>query len=105
MFDIVMNENEATKTSSEGYNHALQMSIPNHANIWMVIKQFKSEDALMAIKLCDAAVGVLPEGGRKNKEYEQKKKDLRKLMYHYGHLQIEEYMQYMLTYFNNCLVI
>lgn len=52
----------------------------------MVIKQFKSEDALMAIKLREAAVGVLPEGGKKNKEREQKKTDIRKLLYHYGNL-------------------
>ena len=36
-FLAVSNENSTTTNSSEGYNHALQMSLPNHANIWVVI--------------------------------------------------------------------
>ena len=95
-FEAVCHGNSTTTNSSEGYNHALQMSLPNHANIWVVIKQFKSEDALMAVKLRDAAIGIDVDAGRKKvKEREQRRKDLFKLVSNFNNIPIEEYMQYL----------
>ena len=82
------------------------MSLPNHANIWVVIKQFKSEDALMAVKLRDAAIGIDVDAGRKKvKEREQRRKDLFKLVSNFNNIPIEEYMQYLVQYYNHSLIL
>ena len=82
------------------------MSLPNHANIWVVIKQFKAEDALMAVKLRDAAIGIDVDAGRKKvKEREQRRKDLLKLVNNYYNLPIEEYLQYLVQYYNHDLIL
>ena len=82
------------------------MSLPNHANIWVVIKQFKAEDAIMAVKLRDAAIGIDVDAGRKKvKEREQRRKDLLKLVNNYYNLPIEEYLQYLVQYYNHDLIL
>ena len=53
----VSTDADLTTNKSEGYNHAIRMSIPANANIWYVIKQFRAEDALVTVKLRDAAIG------------------------------------------------
>ena len=105
-FLAVSNDNSTTTNSSEGYDHALQMSLPNHACIWVIIKQFKSEDALMAVKLRDAAIGIEVDAGRKKvKEREQRRKDLMKLVSNFHNIPIEEYMQYLVQYYNHSLIL
>ena len=104
-YDAVINDNDTTTNASEGFNHVLQMSIPNHANVWQIIKQFKNEDGLMSLKLRDAAIGVNNDAGRKkSRERQQKKKDLRNLLCNYHNLSLEQYMEFIVNYFNDCIV-
>ena len=53
-----LNEDATTTNCCEGYNHAIKLSIPYNANIFTVIKQLKAEDALVMVKLREAAVGA-----------------------------------------------
>ena len=81
------------------------MSLPNHANIWVVIKQFKSEDALMAVKLRNAAIGIEVDAETKKvNEREQRRKDLLKLVSNFHNIPIEDYMQYLVQYYNHPLI-
>ena len=49
--NAVLNDEDTTTNCSEGFNNAIQLSIPHNANVFSVIKQFKAEDALMMVKL------------------------------------------------------
>ena len=51
---------ETTTNCSEGFNNAIQLSIPHNANVCSIIKQFRSEDSLVEIKLRDAAISPDP---------------------------------------------
>ena len=62
--NAVLQGDDTTTNSSEGFNNAIQLSIPHNANVFSLIKQFRAEDALMVVKLREAAVLPDPEAGR-----------------------------------------
>ena len=39
----VLNDEDTTTNCSEGFNNAIQLSIPLNANVFLVIKQFKAD--------------------------------------------------------------
>ena len=57
--EAVLNDEDTTTNCSEGFNNAIQLSIPHNANVFSVIKQFKAEDALMMVKLREGATTAL----------------------------------------------
>ena len=80
-YQAVLDEDPTTTNSSEGYNNAIQLSIPRNANVFSIIKQFITEDSLVEIKLRDAAIGSDPEEGRsRKKDWFQRQEDLKHLV-------------------------
>ena len=92
-YQAVLDEDPTTTNSSEGYNNAIQLSIPHNANVFSIIKQFITEDSLVEIKLRDAAIGSDPEAGRsRKKDWFQRQQDLKHLVNNYENLSIKYYM-------------
>ena len=59
----------------------------------------------MVVKLRDAAIGIEVDAGRKKvKEREQRRKDLLKLVSNFHNIPIEDYMQYLVQYYNHSLI-
>ena len=61
MADSTPSYKDTTTNSCEGFNNAIQLSVPHNASMWTVIHQFKTEESLVHVKLRDAAVGNTSE--------------------------------------------
>ena len=99
----VLNEDATTTNCCEGYNHAIMLSIPYNANIFTVIKQLKAEDALVMVKLREAAVGAVQDNSARTNFCKQRWKELKELVSNYGNLSRRSYLEYMIAYYNHDL--
>ena len=55
--NAVLQGDDTTTNSSEGFNNAIQLSIPHNTNVFSLMKQFRAEDALRVVKLRDQEEG------------------------------------------------
>ena len=95
---------ETTTNCSEGFNNAIQLSIPHNANVFSIIKQFRSEDSLVEVKLRDAAISPDPEASRTRRtNWEKRQQDLKHLVENYDNLSTKKYMGYLVDFFNHTL--
>ena len=104
----VFNDEDTTTNCSEGFNNAIQLSIPHNANVFSVIKQFKAEDALMMVKLREGATTApVSEGGSSGNSKatyrKHRKESLKALLQNYDNLTTEKYMGYLKDYYNHSL--
>lgn len=105
-YATVVDGGATTTNTSEGFNNAIQISIPHNANIWVIIRQFQSEESLVAVKLRDAAIGHFPEAGKtRTKDRERRFLELQTLLGNYHNLSIKDYMGYVVDYYNHNLVM
>ena len=99
----VLNEDATTTNCCEGYNHAIKLSIPYNANIFTVIKQLKAEDALVMVKLREAAVGAGKDNSARTNFRKQRWRELKELVSNYENLSRRSYLEYMIAYYNHDL--
>lgn len=103
-YNAVSDGDETTTNSSEGFNNAIQMSLPHNANVFTLMKQFRTEDCLVALKLRDAVINADPEAGRSRRtDWQQRMEDLSELVQNYENITIKQYMAYLLDFFNHSL--
>ena len=93
---------DITSNSIEGYNNAINFSVPRRANVWMVIDVFKTEEAAGKKKLLDAAIGAgQPEQGKtRSKVREQKHKERKNLVQNYHSMDRKMFMYAVIDYYN-----
>ena len=102
--DAIENGDETTTNCSEGFNNAIQLSIPHNANVFSIIKQFRSENSLVEVKLRDAAVSPDPEASRTRRtNWAKRQEDLKHLVGNYDNLTTQKYMGYLMDYYNHTL--
>ena len=113
--EAILNDEDLTTNSSEGYNLQVKLALPKGARVWTVIKAFVREESLVALKLRDAAIatspapssntspaasGSTPPSGtaranaRAQKQAELKQAELKQLVANYGHLSRDMFMDY-----------
>ena len=79
------------------------MSIPYNANIFTVIKRLKAEDALVMVKLREAAVGAGQDNSARTNFCKQRWRELKELVSNYENLSRRSYLEYMIAYYNHDL--
>ena len=95
----ILEDQDTTTNRSEGFNLQLKLSIPRNANLWALITQFRREDALVASKLREAALGIFPEAGKtKNKNRQNRRNRLFELVSNYKSMSTDEYMRYIVDF-------
>ena len=99
----IMNEDPTTTNCCEGYNHAIQLSIPHNASIWSIVKQLKAEEALVTVKLREAAVGAGQDNSSRTTYRRQRRNELKELVTNYSVLSKKRFMDYMIVYYNHDL--
>ena len=97
----ILEDQDTTTNRSEGFNLQLKLSIPRNANLWALINQFRREDALVANKLREAALGIFPEAGKtKNKDRKNRRKRLFELVSNYERMSTNDYMRYVVDFYS-----
>ena len=100
----IMNDDDLTTNSSEGYNLQIKLSMPRSANIWKVIHCLIKEDSLVALKLRDQAIAPnsdsSPNSARRSKQ-ERRKAELYTLVSRYGEMPIKAWMDLAVNYYND----
>ena len=103
-YKAVLDSDPTTTNASEGTNNAMKISTVKNANIWVLFDRFLKEDSMVRIKLHDAAIGVDDQSGEKrSKQREQRAQKLNTLVRNYGQIPLEEYMNYVVDFYNDCL--
>ena len=89
---------------SEGHNSQLKKSLPRAANVWAIIGQFRKEEAMVHAKLYNAAIGFNPETTKKRSQETHKlQKELRNIVSNYGNVSIDQYVSYVVKFYNEKL--
>ena len=101
--EAVLNDDATTTNCCEGYNNAIQLSIPHNAIIWSIIKQLKSEASLVQVKLREAAVGTGKDNLARATYQKNRRAELKELVSNYENLSKKSYMEYMAAYYNHDL--
>ena len=117
--EAILNDEDLTTNSSEGYNLQVKLALPKGARVWTVIKSFMREESLVALKLRDAAIATSPAassntspaasgstsppGTARANARAQKKAELKQLVANYGNLSRDKFMDYAVAYYNNSL--
>ena len=101
-YNSILQDRDVTSNSIEGYNNAINFSVPRRANVWMVIDVFKTEEAAGKKKLLDAAIGAgQPEQGKtRSKVREQKHKERKNLVQNYHSMDRKMFMYAVIDYYN-----
>ena len=98
----ILENQDMTTNSSEGYNLQLKNSIPKGANLWKVIYTLIKEDSLMAIKLREAAIGpTVPPNHSRISARIKRKTELKNLVSRYGDMIIQDFMEMAVVYYND----
>ena len=80
-----------------------QLSIPHNASIWSIIKQLKSEESLVQVKLREAAVGAGKDNSARATYQKNRRAELKELVSNYENLSKKSYMEYMVANYNHDL--
>jgi len=104
-YNNIVNMEDTTTNRSEGFNLQLKVSTPRNATLWTLINQFRKEDALVAIKLREAAVGIRHTHKKRKKEQDNKRQRLFELVCNYDKLSMANYMKYCVDFYNTDLNI
>jgi hypothetical protein len=93
-----------TTNSNEGYNHAISLSLPQKCNIWVLIKQFMTEDGLVAIKVRDAVIGTESHSSRVTK-LAKRREELYRVVSRFHEMEHDEYFELLVTYYNDTFMM
>ena len=90
-YSVVMEDDDLTSNSAEGFNAALAMSLPRNCSIWTLIKQLQYEENTNIRKLMDVALGAQNNGmtnqnSSRNIASDQRREDLKSLVGNFGKL-------------------
>ena len=99
----VMNEDPTTTNCCEGYNNAIQLSIPHKASIWSIMKHLKAEEALVTVKPREAGVGAGQDNSSRITYRRQRRNELKELVTNFSVLSKKSFMDYMISYYNHDL--
>ena len=101
----ILQGEDLTTNSSEGYNLQLKLAMPKSANLWNMIMALIKEDSLVALKLRDQALTTTtPEDSPGNKRKAarlQKKQDLFNLVKRYPDMNTKAFMDNVAAFYNN----
>ena len=105
--EAILNGEDLTTNSSEGYNLQLKMSIPKNANLWKLIHSFIKEDSLISLKLRDHALeantssssgGTSPTTAREAARL-RRKQELQNLVSKYNTMSIKSWMKMVVSFY------
>ena len=96
--EAVLNDDATTTNCCEGYNNAIQLSIPHNASIWSIIKQLKSEESLVQVKLREAAVGAGKDNSARATYQKNRRDELKESVSNYENLSKKSYIENMVAY-------
>ena len=102
--EAIIENQDLTTNSSEGYNLQLKNSMPRSANLWKVINNLIKEDSLMALKLRDAAITTRPGTSSDNARISARnrsKAELQNLVLSYKDMDIKAFMEMAVVYYND----
>ena len=110
----IVNEEDLTTNSSEGYNHQLRLSIPKNSNLWKLICHLIKEDSLNAWKIRDAITQSTRHGGAgddhatvspstnaRSAERLRRREELKNIVRQYQELPIKKWMNMIVAYYDN----
>ena len=101
-YQAILENQDMTTNSSEGYNLQLKNSTPKGANLWKVIYSLIIEDSLMAIKLREAAIApTVPSNNSRISARIKRKTELKNLVSRYGDMIIQDFMEMAVVYYND----
>jgi len=61
-YTAILDGRDKTNNKAEGFNHAFNITVPKNASEWVIINQFKKEEAMARVALTQAAAGIqLPD--------------------------------------------
>lgn len=104
-YDAVRSSEDTTTNSCEGFNNAIQLSVPHNASMWAVIHQFKTEESLVHVKLRDAAVGNTPDQNkRRTLNRVARMQELRHLVNSFETIPLKEYVGYIIDFYNHSVL-
>ena len=86
----------------EGYNNALTMSTPKNGGLWQLLAALKNENSFTQLKLRDARIQPASPESEKRRLMERKaqQEELRRIVMQYNVLPIDEYMNFVVKYYN-----
>ena len=99
-YEQVRNDVQTTSNIAEGYNNAMNYSLPRKASIWMLIESFRTEEAGVGRKLHEAAVGQVTSNRSRDKQRDAKHQELKNLVNNYKNVEIKTYMYSLIEFFN-----
>ena len=97
----VLEDQDRTTNSAEGYNHQLKNAVPKGANLWTVINYLQKEESLVAVKVRDGIITDQdsPRSGR-DKERQVRNRELKKLVENYGKISLKVWMDSIVGYYS-----
>ena len=97
----VLEDQDRTTNSTEGYNHQLKNAVSKGANLWTVINYLQKEESLVAVKVRDGIITDQdsPRSGR-DKERQVRNRELKKLVENYGKISLKVWMDSIVGYYS-----
>ena len=98
----VLEDEDLTTISAEGYNNQVKGAIPKGASLWTIIHFVIKEEILVALKLRDAAItdqDSLTTSREKNRAV--RKRELKEIVDKYGKMELKMWMETLAGYYND----